>query len=176
MSIVASSSTNISINSYIRAIHPDYTSTSTNVASDDWGNNGMYPLPTEIGSPVGQIQWSEMRNRVMFQQDAVAGGASGTISIVSPHASALYNTNGNTYVSAMVDITNYTPFTWRASATYPNYVGGWYTGANGTGTQIVAGVDPNGGTGHVHNLDFTVTGTSYITTGRVYAYFINAHA
>lgn len=176
MSIISARSTNISVSTFLRGPHPDFPGSSTDIAADTWGNNGMYPLPTEIGEPAEEIQWSELRNRKFFYQNIITSGASGTVSVISPHSSALYGSSGNNYKSAMVDVTNYPTFTWRASATYPNYVGGYYTATNGGGTAILTGTDPNGGTGHVHNLDYTVTGGSYESSATIYVHFINAHA
>jgi len=74
----------------------------------------------------------------------------------------------------MVDRTLYSTFTWRATATYPNYVAGFYTGAGQSGALVTAS-DPNLGTGGVHTLDYTVTAVTE-TAATLYVHFVDAHA
>lgn len=176
MSIISATSTNISISTFIRGFHPDFpNSGDTDISADTWGNAAMYPLPTTIGSPASQIQWSELRNKKWFQQNIIVSGGTGTISVVTPSTQALYDYNaGYSATSAMVDRTLYSTFTWRATATYPNYVAGFYTGAGQSGALVTAS-DPNLGTGGVHTLDYTVTAVTE-TAATLYVHFVDAHA
>ena len=94
MSIISATSTNISISTFIRGFHPDFpNSGDTDISADTWGNAAMYPLPTTIGSPASQIQWSELRNKKWFQQNIIVSGGTGTISVVTPSTQALYSYN-----------------------------------------------------------------------------------
>lgn len=92
---------------------------------------------------------------------SAAGSASGTIGVVSGFTSQTGQSSiGVNYVNLSE---NGGTVVLRASATYPHYVLGWYTGINGSGTQLVSGGSST------TTLDITLNSSS--TQSTIYAHF-----
>lgn len=166
-----------------------YTYGSTNVAMssiDDWHNsysgqsnlsmNTTFDNLTPADSAPHQL--SELRNNAFLYGDvylSLGASATGYVEVTSPYITIQYT---STFALRNVNFASHGSVTLRATASYPNYVMGWYSAANGGGTELVAG---GGGT---TSLDITLTSNehgNYTLTGntdlqRIYAYFLNEHA
>lgn len=166
-----------------------YSYGGTNVAMssiDDWHNsysgqsnlsmNTTFDNLTPADSAPHQL--SELRNNAFLYGDvylSLGASAAGSINVTSGYTAGPFT---STFALKNVNFASISSVTLRANASYPNYVMGWYTAADGGGIELVAG---GGGT---TSLDITLTSSEhggYTLTGntdvqRIYAYFINEHA
>lgn len=92
-------------------------------------------------------------------------GAQGSFSVSSPYSVS----NQSSYDVTYFNRTDGGSLTATATATYPDYVAGWYSGNNGGGIQIVAGSTTT------TSLSINLSSNMPLY-GTVYAHFGDAHA
>lgn len=90
--------------------------------------NPAFSAPTNLSEVIGDT---------ILEVDIRTSGASGTVGVHSGYSGP---TGQTSFDIQYINLTHLgSNVVVRASATYPNYVAGWYNGNNGTGTQLVAG-------------------------------------
>ena len=79
-------------------------------------------------------------------------------------------TSSSSITLANVNFNSVSSVTITATSTYPNYLEGFYSAANGGGTLLVNYDEPTtSGT-------ITLTASTFTSYQNIYAYFVNAHA
>lgn len=111
-------------------------------------------------------QASELRGNSFLYGTVHCSGASGNIQVTSGYSTG---TSTTSITLANVNFNSVSSVTITATATYPVYLEGFYTAANGGGTLLVNYDEP------------TVSGTITLTSStfnhtNIYAYFVNAHS
>lgn len=112
-------------------------------------------------------QVSELRGNSFLYGQVHCAGASGTIQVTSGYTSStstssltLKNVNFNSVSSVVI----------TATATYPVYLEGFYSGTIGYGDLLVNYDEPTtSGT-------ITLTASTFTTYANIYAHFVDAHA
>lgn len=112
-------------------------------------------------------QASELRGNSFLYGTVHCSGASGTIQVTAGYSTPTSTTSFNL---SNVNFNSVSSVTITATATYPVYLEGFYTAANGGGTRLVDYNEPTvSGT-------ITLTASTFIPNTNIYAYFVDAHA
>jgi len=111
-------------------------------------------------------QASELRGNSFLYGNVHCSGAAGNIQVTAGYSTG---TSTTSIALANVNFNSVSSVTITATATYPVYLEGFYTAANGGGTLLV---DYN---------EATISGTITLTSSTfnhtdIYAYFVNAHS
>ena len=108
---------------------------------------------------------SEIIGDKILEVDIRTSGASGTVGVQSGYSGP---TGQTSFDIQYINLTHLgSNVVVRASATYPNYVAGWYNGNNGTGTQLVAG----GSSYSTLDITFSTAANTIALQTIVYAHF-----
>lgn len=112
-------------------------------------------------------QASELRGNSFLYGTVHCSGASGTIQVTAGYSTPTSTTSFNL---SNVNFNPVSSVTITATATYPVYLEGFYTAANGGGTRLVDYNEPTvSGT-------ITLTASTFTSNTDIYAYFVDAHA
>lgn len=112
-------------------------------------------------------QASELRGNSFLYGTVHCSGASGTIQVTAGYSTPTSTTSFNL---SNVNFNSVSSVTITATATYPVYLEGFYTAANGGGTRLVDYNEPTvSGT-------ITLTASTFTSNTDIYAYFVDAHA
>ena len=112
-------------------------------------------------------QASEIRGNSFLYGAVHCSGASGTIQVTAGYSTPTSTTNFNL---SNVNFNSVSSVTITATATYPVYLEGFYSAANGGGTLLQDYNEPTtSGT-------ITLTASTFTSYQNIYAYFVDAHA
>ena len=112
-------------------------------------------------------QASELRGNNFLYGTVHCSGASGNIAVTGGYSTPSSTTSFNL---SNVNFNSISSVTITATSTYPNYLEGFYSAANGGGTLLVNYDEPTtSGT-------ITLTASTFTSYQNIYAYFVNAHA
>lgn len=112
-------------------------------------------------------QASELRGNNFLYGTVHCSGASGTIQVTAGYSTPTSTTSFNL---ANVNFNSVSSVTITATATYPVYLEGFYSAANGGGTLLQDYNEPTvSGT-------ITLTASTFTSYQNIYAYFVDAHA
>lgn len=112
-------------------------------------------------------QASELRGNNFLYGTVHCSGASGNIQVTAGYSTPTSTTSFNL---SNVNFNSVSSVTITATATYPVYLEGFYTAANGGGTRLVDYNEPTvSGT-------ITLTASTFTSYQNIYAYFVDAHA
>lgn len=168
MSTGTISSTNMSFNS-MRTILLPRSYTGVNLSLTDLSVDERYP---QLSTPPRRT--SNLAASYYWQEFIIEG--TGTVDVVQGAAFEYQNSANNYMRTRVIDIDQLQNIVIRAVGTYPNYVEGFFTGANGGGDVVRPGIQPGSGN---HTLDWQpITGgsaNSYASNGTIYVRFIDAH-
>jgi len=131
------------------------TSISTCISNEKPNRSGAVSLSSLAGDSIGNIN----------VRTSFGTSAQGSFSVSSPYSVS----NQSSYDVTYFNRTDGGALTATATATYPDYVEGWYSGNNGGGIQIVAG--------STSTTSLSINLSSNMPFyGTVYAHFGDAHA
>ena len=138
--------------------------------STQYSSNSNLSFDTVMGAlepaDAAPHQASELRGNDILYGTIHCSGASGTIQVTSGYTSA---TSTSSITLANVNFNSVSSVVITATATYPVYLEGVYTAANGGGTRLVDYNEPaTSGT-------ITLTASTF-NHANIYAYFVDAHA
>jgi hypothetical protein len=112
-------------------------------------------------------QASELRGNSFLYGTVHCSGASGNIQVTAGYSTPSSTTNFNL---SNVNFNSVSSVTITATATYPVYLEGFYSAANGGGTLLQNYDEPTtSGT-------ITLTSSTFTSYENIYAYFVDAHA
>lgn len=112
-------------------------------------------------------QASELRDNSFLYGTVHCSGASGTIQVTAGYSTPTSTTSFNL---SNVNFNSVSSVTITATATYPVYLEGFYSGASGGGDLLVNYDEPTvSGT-------ITLTASTFTERQNIYAYFVDAHA
>lgn len=112
-------------------------------------------------------QVSELRNNSFLYGEVSSSGAGGTVSVTSGYSQAAVS---GSFKLRNVNFDDVSSVVITATCAYPNYLEGFYSGPNGTGT-LLQNYDEPATTGTL-----TLTSTTHTSVDKFYAYFVNAHS
>ena len=169
MSTGTISSTNMSFNSMRLILLPRSYTAGTALSLTDLSVDERYP---QLSTPPRRA--SNLAASYYWQEFIIEG--TGTVDVVQGNAFEYQNVANDYMRTKVIDIDTYQNIVIRAVGTYPNYVEGFYTEANGGGEPVRLGTQP--GTGD-HTLDWQpVTGgsaNSHASNATIYVRFVDAH-
>lgn len=139
--------------------------------SNQYSSNSNISLDTVMNNlqPADSAphQCSELRGNNLLYGTVHCSGASGTIQVTSGYTSG---TSTTSLTLANVNFNSVSSVVITATATYPVYLEGFYSAANGGGTLLVNYDEPTtSGT-------ITLTASTFTSYTNIYAYFVDAHA
>lgn len=131
------------------------TSLSTCITNEKPNRSGNVSLSSLAGDSIGNIN----------VRTSFGTNAQGSFNVSSPYSVS----NQSSYNVTYFNRTDGGSLTATATATYPDYVAGWYSGDNGGGIQIVAGSTTT------TSLSINLSSNMPLY-GTVYAHFGDAHS
>ena len=139
------------------------------VWSTEYSSNSNISLDTVMGAfepaDTAPHSVSELQNESILYGTVTVNGT-GTVAVTAPYTIAA-NSSSITLKNSLFSV--HPTITVTATAVYPNYLEGFYTGPNGTGTLLVDYNEP------ATTGTLSLTSTAYTSTVNFYAYFVNAH-
>ena len=103
---------------------------------------------------------TEMKSNAFLYGACTRDGAAGNVRVHAGYTQGA----AQSFTLKNVSFNDVATVTLRVTATYPNYIAGWYTAASKGGTQLV-----NGGTSTTQ-LDIDLTSTTHTSVGNFYGY------
>ena len=139
--------------------------------SVEYSSNSNISIETVMSSlePVDSAphQASELRDNNILYGTIHCSGASGNVQVTSGYSSG---TSSTTLDLKNVNFNSISSVVITATATYPVYLEGFYSAANGGGTLLQNYDEPTtSGT-------ITLTASTFTSYQNIYAYFVDAHA